>query len=75
MYTYKPHGVDSSHHVWINVSANRGLNWGIGVDNIHKGESLFFTSVYKNFEVKYVYSKGPWCSEKEMTIGSPPSGY
>ena len=52
MYTYKPHGVDSSHHVWINVSANRGLNWGIGVDNIHKGESLFFSSVYKNFEVK-----------------------
>ena len=41
-----PQGVDSSYNVRNNVSVVRGIFWHISVHNIHKGEVLFFFSVY-----------------------------
>ena len=39
-------GVDSSYHIWINVSVRKGTIRGIGVHSIHQEEVLFFFSVY-----------------------------
>ena len=57
------HGVGSC-HVRINVSVRRGILWGISMHSIHKGEVLFFSSVYiwkavNFFEVKVHVQKGP----------------
>ena len=38
--------VDSSQHVWTNMSARRGLIWDINVHSIHKGEVFFFSCVH-----------------------------
>ena len=39
-------GVDSSYNIRTNVSVRRGINRGIRVHNIQKGEVLFFSSAY-----------------------------
>ena len=39
-------GVDSSYHVWNNMSARRGIIWGINVQNIYKQEVLFLSTLY-----------------------------
>ena len=50
-------GMDYSHHIRINVSVIRGIIWDISAHSLHKGEVLFFSSVYIEmviikFEVK-----------------------
>ena len=38
--------MDPSYYVQTNVSVRRGIIWGISVHRVHKGEVLFFSSVY-----------------------------
>ena len=52
-----PHGVGSC-HVRINVSVRRGILWGISMHSIHKGEVLFFSSVYIWKAVNFFWSEG-----------------
>ena len=54
----KPHGFDSSYHIWTNVSVRRGVIWGISVHGIHKGEVLFISSVYIEKGYLEYWSKG-----------------
>ena len=41
-----PQGVDSSYHIWTNMSVRRGIIWGISAHSIDKGEVLIFSSLY-----------------------------
>ena len=52
------HRVDSSYNIQTNVSVRRGFIWGINVHSIHKGEVLFFSSVYIQKGYKEFQSKG-----------------
>lgn len=58
-------GVDSSYHVWIDVSLRKGVMWGISIQSVHKGEVLFLFSEY--FEKGYE----EWWSEGRCTKVGP----
>ena len=67
-------GVDSSYHIWTNMSIERGVLWDIIVHSIHVKERYsFFYSVYIQqgyyyFELNIDVQKGTYVLEKWLTI-------
>jgi hypothetical protein len=57
-------GLDSSYHVWTNMSVKGGIIWDISAHSIHKGDSLIFLKLciikkaIKSVEVKVDVEKG-----------------
>ena len=50
--------MDSSFHVWTDVSVKRGIIWGISVHNMHMGEVLIFFSGVHSQLGYYFWDKG-----------------